>query len=78
MSYNCATGAAPQASNEASTSQGVPAQVPSGMSAAEDLRRLASRYLHSTDSHIDKVRVKQSRRSGRVKVMILLEIDDVE
>jgi len=77
MPYNCDIGAAPQSPNEASTSQGIPAQVPSGMSAVEDLRRLASRYLHSPDSHVDKVRVKQSRRSGRVKVMILLEIDDM-
>jgi len=32
---------------------------------------------HSGMSGVDKVRVKQNRRSGRVKVMILLEIDDV-
>ena len=47
------------------------------MSAVEDLRQIASRYLHNPDSRVDKVRMKQSRRSGKVKVMILLEIDEM-
>jgi len=59
--------------NVAGPSQGVPSR----KSAVEDLRQLASRYLHNPDSRVDKVRMKQSRRSGKVKVMILLEIDDM-
>ena len=47
------------------------------MSAVEDLRQIASRYLHNLDWRVDKVRMKQSRRSGKVKVMILLEIDEM-
>ena len=49
----------------------------SEMSAVEDLRQIASRYLLNPDSRVDKVRMKQSRRSGKVKVMILLEIDEM-
>jgi hypothetical protein len=49
--------------------------VHSGMSAAEDLKRLASQYLLGPGSHIDKLRVKRSR-SGTFKVMILLEVED--
>jgi hypothetical protein len=48
------------------------------MSAEEELRQLANRYLHNPDSRVDKVRVKHSRRSGKVKVMILLELEEVE
>ena len=40
----------------------------------EDLRNLASRYLHNPDSRVDKLRMRRSR-SGVVKVLILLEID---
>jgi hypothetical protein len=47
------------------------------MTAVEDLRRLASQYLHNPDSRVDKVCMKQSRRSGKVKVMILLEVDEM-
>jgi hypothetical protein len=57
----------------AGPSQGVPSE----MSAVEGLRQIASRYLHNPDSRVDKVRMKQSRRSGKVKVMILLEIDEM-
>ena len=77
MSCNVVIGGAPLLPNVASTSQGIPDPGPSGTSAGEDLRWLASRYLHNADSRIDKVRVKRNRRSGRVRVMILLEIDDV-
>ncbi|KAH9958896.1 hypothetical protein BGW80DRAFT_1449327 [Lactifluus volemus] len=67
-----------QPPNVAGPSQGIPGQVLPGMSAGEELRQLASRYLHDRDSRIDKVRVRRSRRSGKVKVMILLELDDME
>ena len=46
-------------------------------STLQNLRQLASRYLHNPDSRVDKVCMKQSRRSGKVKVMILLEIDEM-
>ena len=59
--------------NVAGPSQGVP----SGMTAVEDLRQLASQYLHNPDSRVDRVCMKQSRRSGKVKVMILLEVDEM-
>ena len=51
----------------------------SGMqvSVAEDLKNLASHYLHNPGSHVDKLRVKRFR-SGAVKVLILLEIDPDE
>jgi hypothetical protein len=49
--------------------------VHSGISATEDLKHLASQYLHGPGSHIDKLRVKRSR-SGTFKVMILLEVED--
>jgi hypothetical protein len=48
------------------------------MSAEEELKQLASRYLRDPDSHVDRVRVRRSRRSGKVNVMILLELDEVD
>jgi hypothetical protein len=48
------------------------------MSAGEELRQLANRYLRDPDSRVDKVRVRRSRQSGKVKVMIVLELDDME
>jgi hypothetical protein len=48
------------------------------MSAEEVLRQLANQYLHNPDSRVDEVRVKHSRRSGKVKVMILLKLEEVE
>ena len=68
--------AGPALSNVAGPSQGIPGPVPSRMSAAEDLRLLASQYLHSPDSRVYRVRIRQSRHSGRVKVMIMLELDE--
>ena len=47
------------------------------VSVAEDLKNLASHYLHNTGSHVDKLRMRRSR-SGAVKVLILLEIDSDE
>jgi len=49
--------------------------VRSRMSVADDLKNLASHYLHNPSSHVDKLRMRRSR-SGAVKVIILLEIDD--
>jgi hypothetical protein len=48
------------------------------MSIEEELRQLAHRYFYERDSRVNKVRVRHSRRSGKVKVMILLELDEVE
>jgi hypothetical protein len=58
-----------QPSNITAPSQGIPGPAPPGLgiSVEEELRQLARRYLQSSDS----------RRSGKVKVMIVLELDDV-
>jgi hypothetical protein len=45
------------------------------MSVGEDLKNVASHYLHSPSSRVDKLRMRRSR-SGIVKVLIMLEIDD--
>jgi hypothetical protein len=59
-----------QPSNITVPFQGIPGPVPPGlgMSVGEELRQLARRYLQNPDS----------RRSGKVKVMLVLELDDVE
>jgi hypothetical protein len=62
--------------NTARPSRGNPSFVHSGMSVGEDLKNLASYYLHDLGSHVEKLRMKRSR-SGAVKVLILLEVDDV-
>ena len=49
--------------------------VHSGMTTAEDLKRLASQYLLNPGSHVDKLRIRRSR-SGAFKVMILIEVED--
>jgi len=58
---------------------GVPASVPvpvyPGMLPTEDLKFLAIRCLQNPYSHVDKVRMKQSR-SGSFKMLIWLEIED--
>ena len=59
----------------AGPSQGKPSPVHSEISVTEDLKNLASHYLHNPGSHVDKLRMRRSR-SGTVKVLILLEIDD--
>ncbi|KAI9508078.1 hypothetical protein F5148DRAFT_1149272 [Russula earlei] len=61
--------------NVARPFQGNPSTEQFGMSAVEDVKYLASRYLHSSNSHVEKFRVKP-RRSGGCKVLIVLEIDD--
>ena len=45
------------------------------MSVGEDLKNVASHYLHNPGSRVDKLRMRRSR-SGAVKVLIVLEIDD--
>ena len=45
------------------------------MPGRDDLKNLASHYLHNISSYVDKVRMRQSR-SGTVKVLILLEIEE--
>jgi len=44
-----------------------------GQPAAENLRRLASRYVNHPDSQVDTVRMEPSSTSGRYKVVIALE-----
>ncbi|KAF8481719.1 hypothetical protein DFH94DRAFT_405344 [Russula ochroleuca] len=65
----------PLPQNIAGPSQGNYSVVHSRMSAAEDLKNVASHYLHNPGSHVDKLRMRRSR-SGAVQVLILLEIDD--
>ena len=65
----------PLPQNIAGPSRGNPRVVHSRMSAAEDLKNVASHYLHNPGSHVDKLRMRRSR-SGAVQVLILLEIDD--
>ena len=66
---------APLPQNIAGPSRGNPRVVHSRMSAAEDLKDVAMHYLHNPGSHVDKLRMRRSR-SGTVKVLITLEIDD--
>jgi len=46
-----------------------------GQSTAENLRRLASRYLNHPDSQIDMVRMEPGS-AGQYKVVIVLEMAD--
>ncbi|KAH9989799.1 hypothetical protein BJV77DRAFT_670965 [Russula vinacea] len=61
--------------NIAGPSRGNASAVHPGMSAAEGLKSVANLYLNNPGSHIGKLRMRRSR-SGTVKVLILLEIDD--
>ncbi|KAI0281415.1 hypothetical protein BGY98DRAFT_958881 [Russula aff. rugulosa BPL654] len=62
--------------NVAGPSRGDPSLGHSGMSVTENLKKnLASHYLHNPDSRVNDLRMRRSR-SGAVKVLILLEIDD--
>ena len=67
----------PLPQNIAGPSRGNPRTVNSRMSAAEDLKDVAMYYLHNPSSHVDKLRMRRSR-SGTVKVLISLEIDDTK
>ena len=46
-----------------------------GQPVAENLRRLASRYVHHPDSQVDLVRMEPGP-AGRYRVVIVLEISD--
>ena len=46
-----------------------------GQQAAENLRRLASRYIHHPDSQVGMVRMEPGS-AGRSKVVIVLEVAD--
>ncbi|KAH9962197.1 hypothetical protein BC827DRAFT_1267177 [Russula dissimulans] len=49
---------------------------PIGMLPSPDgLKHLANHYIHNPRSHVEKLRVKRER-TGRSKVLIVLEIDD--
>jgi hypothetical protein len=52
-----------------------PHQAAAGQPAAENLRRLAIRYVHHPDSQVDMVRM-EAGTAGRYKVVIVLEIVD--
>jgi hypothetical protein len=69
MPNDVVIGRAPQLPNVAAPFQGM-----HGMFAEEEPRRLANQYFHNPDSRVYKVRVRRSRRSGEVKVMILLKL----
>ncbi|KAH8987354.1 hypothetical protein EDB86DRAFT_3082268 [Lactarius hatsudake] len=56
-------------------SRSVPEFAPSGMSAVNDLKRLADRYLHDPGSQVNTLRMGLSPSSGRLRVMIVLDID---
>ncbi|KAH9958885.1 hypothetical protein BGW80DRAFT_1372292 [Lactifluus volemus] len=61
-------GHAPPPSNVTLPPRGTLSAVPPGISVGEELIQLVSRYLQNPDS----------RCSGRVKVMVVLELNDVE
>lgn len=46
-----------------------------GRPVAENLRRLASRYIHHPDSQVEMVRMEPGS-AGRYKVVIVLEMAD--
>ena len=76
MPNNYPTGNIPLPQNVAGPSRGDLGVVYSGMSVTEDLKKnLASHYLHNPGSRINDLRTRRSR-SGAVRVLILLEIDD--
>ncbi|KAI0003876.1 hypothetical protein BJV74DRAFT_490949 [Russula compacta] len=60
--------------NVVEPSRGNPSPAHTGI-ATEDLKRLASYYLHIPSSYVDKLRMRRSR-SGGYKILILLEVDD--
>ena len=74
---HCPPSRAPHPDYAAGPSEGNFGSVHSGMSLAEDLKRLASQYLSSPGSQVDKLRMRRSR-SGGLKVLILLEVEDLD
>jgi len=67
---------APPALDSANSfSQSVPEPPPSGTSAVESLKRLADRYLQDPGARIDTLRMGLSPSGGRLRVMIVFDID---
>ncbi len=56
-------------------SRSVPEFARSGMSAIEGLKRLADRYLNDPCSQVDTLHMGLSPSGGRLRVMIVLDID---
>ncbi|KAI9455949.1 hypothetical protein BJY52DRAFT_1224466 [Lactarius psammicola] len=56
-------------------SRNSPESAPSGMSAMEGLKRLANRYLNDPCSQVDTLRMGPGPSSGRLRVVIMLDID---
>lgn len=56
-------------------SRSVPESVSSGVSAKECLKRLADRYLNDPGSQVDTLRMGLTPSGGRLRVMIVLDID---
>ena len=66
----------PPPHNVAGPSRGDLSLIHHGLSVTENLKKnLASHYLHNPGSRVNDLRTRRSR-SGAVKVLILLEIDD--
>ena len=66
----------PPPHNVAGPSRGDLSLVHHGLSVTETLKKnLASHYLHNPGSRVNDLRMRRSR-SGAVKVLILLEIDN--
>jgi len=59
----------------ANSSQNVPGSPPGGTLAMENLKRLADRYLHDPGSRIDTLRLGLSPSGGRLRVMIVFDMD---
>ncbi|KAF8481711.1 hypothetical protein DFH94DRAFT_405090 [Russula ochroleuca] len=72
---DCAASHIPLPLNIAGADRGNASIVHPRVSATDDLKNMASHYLHNPGSRIDKLRIRRSR-SGAVKVLILLEVDD--
>lgn len=76
MPNNYPSGNIPLPHNVAGPSRGDLSLVHSGILVTENLKKdLASHYLHNPGSRVGDLRTRRSR-SGAVKVLILLEIDD--
>ena len=55
--------------------QSVPDRSLSGTAAMETLKRLADRYLHDPGLRIDTLRMGLSPSGGRLRVMIVFDLD---
>ncbi|KAH9979157.1 hypothetical protein BJV77DRAFT_967652 [Russula vinacea] len=62
--------------NIAGPSRGNPNLIHFETSVSEELKNIASDFLHNPGSHVNKLRVRRSRSGAISKVLILLEIDD--